>query len=193
VGLSIEAISVCRAGERSKIEASFLAAHEPPAVPGLSENIVDALRARLRHLRERVEELALLATINEWPPVERVWWALLPELRGSLLNVSLLAEAQTGIPLTKAELSIQLGELDRILMNLGDCLACENCLQFSDTLDGRLSPWLWNLDTVLVKPDVRPRSSSGAGPGAVETSDGRGCGVARRVRRRALVRSGVRS
>jgi len=151
VGLSIEATAVCQTGVESKPEASSSTPPKPPTAPELSEKGVDALRARLGHLRERVEELALLATINEWPAVERIWWTLLPELRSSLLNVSILAEAQIGIPLTKAELSIQLNELERILKNLSDCLARESCLQFSDLLDGRLSPWLWNLDVVLIK------------------------------------------
>ena len=151
VGLSIEATAICQTGEKSKPEASSPTPPKPPIAPELTEKVMDALRARLGHLRERVEELALLATINEWPAVERMWWTLLPELRGSLLNVTLLADAQSGIPLTKAELSIQLNELERILKNLSDCLAFENCLQFSDILDGRLSPWLWNLDAVLVK------------------------------------------
>ncbi len=114
---------------------------------------VAALRTRTAPLSGRVSELALLATINSWPVVERLWWDFLPTLRSTVLNLSLLEDIcgrkMSSIRAGARNLSEHLQELSPILKEVSDCLAREQPLEFSDVLELRLVPWLAGLSAFL--------------------------------------------
>jgi hypothetical protein len=118
---------------------------------------VAALRSRATPLLARASELALLATINSWPVVERLWWDFLPTLRSMVLNLSLLEDiCGKRIASIKAggrSLSEHLQELSPILKEVSECLAREQPMEFSDVIELRLAPWLSGLSAFLQKTE----------------------------------------
>jgi len=155
IGLSIDAVAIpalpLPTQASAVAEAPSGLAGDPPVVADL----VWRVRRCLPRLRERTEELALLATINEWPMVERLWRRLLPDLKAVVANLGLLQECPTaaGVPAAARTVGLleHLERLSAILVQLSHGLARENALELSDLLDQRLAPWLGELERLLTR------------------------------------------
>jgi hypothetical protein len=130
-------------------------AGDAPPLPKSRTLAAQSVSVRLQPLARRLEELALLATINDWPHIERLWLDLLPDLRGTVMDLGVLEDVYGAdlrhVRLQDRTLAMHLEALTGILKELSACLAAEKPLDLSDVLERRLAPWIKELEAFLLQ------------------------------------------